>query len=565
MRTLLSLILVGFVLSVQAQTTLSSEVKQEIKNRIEYGINPSIAVGIIDEGGTTYYTYGTKTVGGEEVNEHSIYEIGSITKTFTGVLLALAIENGKMKADDPAQNYLEGATIPTYNDVSVTLGHLSDHTSSIPRMPTNFTPSDPLNPYVDYTTELMYEFLNGLELTREIGSEYEYSNLAQGLLGHILAAQEGVSYEELLKQQILKPLKMSESTITFTEDMKSRLAQAHSNGREVKNWDIPALAGAGAIRSSVHDMIKYLEANMGLKKTKLLSSMELSHAARHDKANGMSVGLGWHIRPSEDGDIIWHNGGTGGYRAFSGFIKETKTGVVVLTNSTASVDDIGFNILSSDIAITKARKPITLVLRKKIDDEGVEAALAEFQRIKENERGEYNFSESAINMLGYQYIEDNLEAAKALFKLNMEEYPKSSNVYDSYAEALMKEGNNEQSIEYYKKSLELNPNNTNAIDMMKKMGVDYDAADHVVSEDVLESYVGKYALTPQFVITVTRDGSRIFAQATGQQQFEIFPISDIKFYLKVVEAQIQFNIEEGEVKSLTLFQAGQEVKGAKID
>lgn len=127
--------------------------------------------------------------------------------------------------------------------------------------------------------------------------------------------------------------------------MLENLALGHAGGKQVENWDIPTLAGAGAIRSSTSDMSKFIAANLGYVKSPIAEAMELSHKVRHHKAGEMSVALGWHIKNGELGDVIWHNGGTGGYRAFSGFVKETGKGVVLLSNSTADIDDIGFHLL----------------------------------------------------------------------------------------------------------------------------------------------------------------------------------------------------------------------------
>lgn len=449
MKHLFAILIALCALSSFAQKALPAEVIKSIESRIANGYSPSIAIGIIDKDGPQYYLFGTKTAGGQPVNEHTIYEIGSISKTFTGILLAQAVLEGKVKTDDPAQKHLPFTVkLPTKDDKQITLGHLSDHTSALAPMPTNFNPKDPTNPYADYTVDQMYTFLNSYTLPREIGSKYEYSNLAQGLLGHILALKAGTSYEALMLSKIARPLRMKETKITFDEKMKQNLAMGYSQGEQVSNWDIPTLAGAGAIRSSVHDMLIYLQANMGLKKSKLLPAMQLSHQARHDKAGrGMRVGLGWHISKGAEGDVIWHNGGTGGYRTFAGFVKETGKGVVVLTNSNKGADDLGFHLLNSEAKLIEVK---------------IAPAIVE------------------------------------------------------------------------------------------------------VSESVLESYVGVYELAPNFTITITRTGSKLFGQPTGQGQFELFAKSDTEFFLKVVDAQVTFSVKEGKVESLTLFQGGQVMPGKKI-
>ncbi len=352
-------LLTGFFPGAYAQSTLSEEVTSNIKARIDQGINPGIVVGIIDAEGPRYYSFGVKSLKTKEpVNEHSVFEIGSISKTFTGILLADMVTKGEVKLDDPLQKYLPaGVTAPTKDGASIKLVHLANHTSSLPRMPDNFKPANPANPFADYSEKQLYDLLNNYKLTREIGSEYEYSNYAAGLLGHILAAKKGVSYEKLMIDVIAKPLDLNDTRIAFTPKMKANLAMGHSNGVEVENWDIATLEGAGAIRSTAVDMLKYLNANMGKVKSKLYPALQLSHKDTRPEGSKPMVGLGWHKESSEEPIIIWHNGGTGGYKSFIGFTKGGDKGVVVLTNSSASVDDLGMHLLDPKSPLKAMKAP----------------------------------------------------------------------------------------------------------------------------------------------------------------------------------------------------------------
>ncbi len=549
----------------QSISKLPDDVVSSIKKRIESGLNPGIVVGIIDKEGPHYFNYGRKSINGSETDEHTIFEIGSISKVFTATLLSRQVIEGKLKLEDPIKNYLPAAVkVPQRSGKEITFGNLSDHTSGLPRMPENFLPSNPGNPYADYTVDQMYSFLSRYELTRDIGSVYEYSNFAQGLLGHILALNAGVSYESLMIKTIAKPLGMKETKITLDENMKKNLAKGHANGVEAENWDLPTLAGAGAIRSSSYDMLRFLSANLGFLKTPLSSAMNKTHEARHDKAGGLRVGLAWHISKGKNGDVIWHNGGTGGYRAFAGFVKETGMGVILLTNSTESVDDIGFYLLNPDSKMRSIKPGIAAELRKAIDANGIEAAKTLFYDLKKSKPDEYDFSEENINILGYSYIDKNLAAALAVFKINIDEHPASSNVYDSYAEALLKNGDKDQAIENYKKSIELNPGNTNGIQALEKLGVKFQVENPEIPEATLDNYVGTYELTPGFNIIITREGKQLFGQATGQNKYELFPKNSREFYLKIVEAQITFNSIEEAVESLTLLQNGQKITGKRI-
>jgi len=323
---------------------LEKEIIESIEKRIRLGYHPSVAIAYIDSSGVSFFNFGKTSFQGSPVDEHTIYEIGSITKTFTAVLLAKSVRNGDVGLDDPITNYLPDSIEFTTNYSQITLAQLSDHTSSLPRLPDNMNWSNPYNPYADYTIGKLYSFLTKFQPAREPGTQYEYSNLAVGLLGNLLATTKGKRYEALVKEGILNPLKMEETFITLNNEMQQNLAKGHAGGQQVPNWDLPALAGAGALRSSTSDMATYVAENLGFGSTELYPAMQLTHTERHRKGTS-GVGLGWHIMEGSKGNVICHNGGTGGYRSFVGFVKETGQGVVVLTNSTEPVDDIGFKIL----------------------------------------------------------------------------------------------------------------------------------------------------------------------------------------------------------------------------
>jgi len=248
---------------------------------------------------------------------------------------------------------------PSFEGKEITLRHLSSQTSALPRLPGNMAPKDRANPYADYSVDQMYSFLSSCKLTRAPGSQYLYSNLGVGLLGHILALVAKTDYESLVRTRICQPLRMSNTKITLTPEMKAHLATGHNQAlNPVANWDLPTLAGAGALRSNVNDMLKFVAANIGLNATSLASAMAKTHQRQHDTGiEGLDVGLGWHILKRFDSELIWHNGGTGGYHSFVGFNKARRAGVVILSNSTNDIDDIGRHLLESQYPLTKLDAP----------------------------------------------------------------------------------------------------------------------------------------------------------------------------------------------------------------
>jgi CubicO group peptidase (beta-lactamase class C family) len=334
------------------------EILRIIKQRVDEKRSAGIVIGILDEDGRTrIIAFGDPGPGQPALDGNTVFEIGSISKVFTATLLAEMVQDGRVHLDDPAQKYLPATVhLPTRSGKAITLGSLSEQNSGLPRMPTNFRPADPANPYADYSVQQMYDFVSHYDLTRDPGQTFEYSNLGVGLLGHVLSLAAGKSYEDLARERIWKPLGMEHTAITFTPWMKAHLALGHDEqGNVVKNWDIPTLAGAGAIRSTANDMLKFLEANLHPERGAVERAMDLAHQRRAPAGN-MDIGLNW-LRAHSTGDtIVWHNGGTGGYRTFIGFQPSRKRGVIVLTNTGGTgADDIGMHLL--DPALPLAPKP----------------------------------------------------------------------------------------------------------------------------------------------------------------------------------------------------------------
>jgi D-alanyl-D-alanine-carboxypeptidase/D-alanyl-D-alanine-endopeptidase len=236
-----------------------------IGERLDAKRSAGIVVGVIDSGGRRVAAYGDPGPGQPPLDASSVFEIGSITKVFTATLLADMVQRNEVALDEPVALLLPPAVrVPAREDRQIELVDLATQTSGLPRLPTNWRPEDPANPTMgDYTIDQLLEFLSGYRLTREIGSQYEYSNLGYGLLGHVLALRAKATYEELVNERILKPLGMTMSGISLTPAMKERFALPHDDrGDVVPIWDYGALVASGGICSTMTDMLAFAAANL---------------------------------------------------------------------------------------------------------------------------------------------------------------------------------------------------------------------------------------------------------------------------------------------------------------
>lgn len=296
------------------------------------------------------YGYGETNKGNRELpNANTIFEIGSITKTFTATILAHYVNEGKISLTDPIVKYLPDSLSTNLELHKITIMNLSNHTSGLPTIPSNFANKmNPINPYIHYDVRLLFAGLKTCKLMTVPGTAYAYSNLATGLLGVILERISGKSYEQLVKQLITGPLQMNSTSQRLTPQQNKHFVKVYdADGDETRPWDFNALAGCGSLRSTVNDLLLYAKANINSDYTPLSNSFALTHKITFSKHP--VVGLGWHILQIDGGSYYWHNGGTGGSRSYLILNTEKKIAVVVLSNSNVGVDDIGISILKEII------------------------------------------------------------------------------------------------------------------------------------------------------------------------------------------------------------------------
>jgi len=309
-----------------------------------------VSIALIENGVPKYY--GIKKVNDTIIsieNYKNVFEIGSITKVFTATLLAGLVHDNKIELNDDINQYLK---FPLKNKQKITFKELANHTSGLPGMPTNFdTDITNPNPIKNLDNKVLKAYLTSeLELSHKTLTKYRYSNLGAGLLGYTLSEITNTDYATLLQNNIFSKYGMTKSVIG-TEKIKSLLVQGLSpKGNPVQNWELGALAGAGAIISSVEDLSKFAIAQFNKKNKEL----ELTRRRTYWVNFKDHVALGWHIKKGflKD-DLYWHNGGTGGYSSCITLNTNTQNSVIVLTNistfsqNTEKVDDICFKLMKT--------------------------------------------------------------------------------------------------------------------------------------------------------------------------------------------------------------------------
>ncbi|RJP28449.1 MAG: serine hydrolase [Candidatus Omnitrophota bacterium] len=433
---------------------LKTTVDEIVRPLLEFRPQSALVVGVIKNGEQHIYSYGQLSYENTQPPDAgTVFEIGSLTKAFTGILFSEMVLSGEVGLDDPIQMYLpDTVNAPTWGDRAITLHDLAKHSSGLPRLPDNIHSADPENPYADYTVQQLYDYLISATLNFEPGTQVLYSNLGSGLLGHLLAVRAGTDYDSLLHTRVLAPLEMVDTAITFTPSMLSRLSPGYKmDGLPCKNWDLPeAVAGAGAIRSTMNDMMKFLSANLGMRETTIQNAIDFSqqlHLRENNPIDNTTL-LGWDgmTIPIDDLPCIWKNGQTGGYRSFIGFQREQQIGIVAIVNQAVEeLDYVGVDIFMSLAGLT----PVTIP------------------------------------------------------------FPK------------------------YPQEVRLNAS-------------------------IFDTYVGRYQLTPDLILTITRENDYFIAQLTGQSKFRLFPESEILFFAKAFDLKISFHEDEnGKVAYLTLHQNGE--------
>lgn len=319
--------------------------------KVSFENTPGFIIGIIHGDSTYIYPYGHLEKGNSaSPTSKTIFEMGGATKVFTACLVQLLVDEGKLDYESPINAYLtEEQSNPVYDQTTI-LDAIT-HTTGLPRMPIGFGAKEfeDNNPYAHYKKSDLFEFYVNYSLQAPKEKSYIYSNVAYALLQQVLENVSGQNYETLLTEKIAIPLSMRQTSVNIDEAFKPLLASGHTLiGKPTKAWSLQSFEGSIGLKSSTTDLLRFLEIQMSIKDSPLSQSFEKMHAQefKTDIDNRTYIAKGWHIiKNKRYHDILAHSGSTSGHRMFMGFVKETKTGVVVLSNSENGTNGLGYLIL----------------------------------------------------------------------------------------------------------------------------------------------------------------------------------------------------------------------------
>ena len=350
-RCLFSIALASIVFSPATHLRAQESTRQRLTALAQPYVDASLVVGLsigaVKGDEQVEVHLGRVREGGPAPDGDTIYEIGSVSKVFTGLLLADGVVRQELRLDQPAQDLLpDGVTMPGWEDQPIKLIDLATHSSGLPRLPDNMLSVDKPDPYADYTSKLAHEFLNSHRLRRAPGTKHEYSNFATSLLGHLISDRAKASYDQMLNERITGPLKMEDTRVTLNDSMRSRLAEPHVGvGAKGVSWNFADLPGAGGIRSSTRDMLRFVGANLHPPEGEIGKAIDLAWKRhRPGGATEPAMGLGWHF--AGDGSTRWHNGQTGGYHSMVLVNRQLDVAVVVLSNTAQmELDRLGNDLI----------------------------------------------------------------------------------------------------------------------------------------------------------------------------------------------------------------------------
>lgn len=503
-----------------------------------------MVAGELREGKTRFFQAGSISVAPAVPPERIIFEIGSISKVFTGLLLAQATLDGKASLDDPIRRHLPPDLELEPRVAAITLEQLASHTSGLPRLPDNLAPANTADPYADYTVERLYAFLRSHRLAEPAPRPYDYSNLGVGLLGHLLTRMYGVSYEELVRRKIAEPAGLVDTTVQLSAEQARRFAPPFSGTRKVSPWALDALAGAGALRSTAADLLKFAEVLMDPEGA-LARPWAIARELRHPMHERARIGLGV-FAADRAGEIVYqHGGGTGGFRSFLEWSPATRRARVILINNdspdAAAVAALTRTRARAETASGGAQQtttPITPVAAAEYAGVYTIDARGRFTVVLDAE-GQLRIrltgqSFGRVTFMGNDRFRHQAVAAEFQFGRNAAGRIDSLTLHQNGREIRANRSADAPAILF-------------------------------PSAAELAAYAGIYELAPNAVFEVTTRGDTLFAKLTGQPALPVHKVSADRFEYDVVVAALVFERDaSGAVTALVLHQNGLEQRAKRV-
>lgn len=495
------------------------------------------------------------------------FRIGSVTKQFTAALVLQLVGEGKIKLDGKLTDYLTDYRKDTGD--KVTIHQLLNHTSGIPSYTNRpgFFAEYSRDPYS--ITDFVKKFASG-DLEYEPGSKYSYNNSGYSLLGAIIEKVTGKSYEMVLTERIFKPLGMTNSGY----DNHAPLIQKRASGYEKRPsgyvnapyLDMSLPYAAGSIYSTVEDLFKweqalYQDKIVSAENKKLMFTPGLGNYGYGIRITDQPIG-----KTDQKTKVIQHGGGISGFNSLLTRLVDKQQTIILLDNVSlgryhGNITDSITNILNGQ-PVEPPKKSIGETLYKIAVEKDAASAIAEYRKLKAQNSQAYDFSENELNILGYQLLGmKRTKDAIEIFKLNVEMFPNSSNPYDSLGETYLADGQKDLALVNYKKAAELDPKNSNAIQIVRQL----EGKEVKVDSSGFDAYVGEYQINPRITLTITKEGDKLFGQLTGQGKLAVESVSDRQFTIPEVKANITFEKDPaGKVTGLLLSQGTRTANAPKI-
>lgn len=532
---------VGVSLLIMALTLSGAEAGLQHRLDEWAGEKPGVIVALtVDETGVHFYAAGrwSDAEPDRSIDRSTAFEIGSISKVLTALLAAEALADRALSWQD---------AVPAVADEKVLTFHqLATHTSGLPRLPRDFPDRGLSNPYRDISRDELKASLT-LEMSHrpdESVGQWAYSNFGFAVLGQAAAMLLELDYERAVQTRVLPPLGMTETRMHggTRPAWAEGLAPGHNSAGVALPWEFAAYAPAGAWVSSAADMGRWLQAVLGADADNALpASWESGWREQADAAGPDRMGYGWMIRDVGGADVHWHGGGTGGYRSFIGVQRTTGRGIVILGARDEDVAGIGLGWFQGLFA-EPSQGSIDWAASDYVGDyplapEFVLAVFAEGQGLMIQATGQPRFPLRAVGP-------DRFELVGVVATVSFER--------DQAGEVV--------GLILHQAGQDM-PADRHAVGSKQKVrsGVELPA-------EQLETLVGRYQLAPQFILTISRSGDQLFAQATGQGNFPIHAEGPDAFYYDVVEARITFQRDDaGEVNGLTLHQGGRDMPAPRLE